>query len=294
MYTGRIGGWRREDKEPGRNIESQPDFSDLKSRMKLKVRSSDLQKSDLRRFSPPKRNNQLNTSSCVANAVNRALENKRIQKFYNEKITLGITEKGALEYAHKKHVPLSRLALYYLSREMMNPPETNKDDGSIISIAAEILQRFGIAREIKDPSKIIDRSFWPFDMSRLYTPPSWMSMRDAYLHKISSWSRISSTGQDRVDDVIFNLSAGNIVVFGTTVDDQWMNYNDSIIGKTGDTISGRHATILCGWDPEGFFWDENSWGNNWGIDGFCKVSPEVVASNDSSDFIVIQGGWEAW
>lgn len=296
MYPGFVSGWRREDQSSRAHlIASQPTFADMKKRMGSYVPSgASSVPSDLRGFSPATRHNQLQSQSCVANSMTRALENKRIQKEYLAAKAAGASDADAMAQALAKHVPLSRLALYFLSREEMDPPETDKDEGTIISIAAELLRTFGLAREAKDPSNANDRAFWPFDLNKVFVAPTWSAMRDAYLHKVSAWARITSTGSDRVDDVIANLAVGNTVVFGTTVDDQWMNYGGGVIGPTNGIVRGRHATMLCGWDPSGFFWDENSWGNDWGLDGFCKISPDVISSLDSEDFIVIEGGWEPW
>lgn len=290
----KMGGWRREDQTSrASKIASQPDFSDLKAKMGSYTAPGS-KPSDLRRFSPPKRHNQLTSSSCVANSTTRALENKRIQQLYHNAMATGMRDADALAKAQAGHVALSRLALYYLSREEMDPPETDKDEGTIISIAAELLRTFGVSREEPDPADPSAAS-WPFDLAKLFVPPSWKAMRDAAVHKISSWSRIFSSGSQRVDDVIAALSAGNVVVYGTQVGANWQQYDGSgvIMPVTGKP-EGGHATMLCGWDPSGFFWDENSWDNDWGEDGFCRVSSDVVESDQSSDFVVVQGGWEPW
>jgi hypothetical protein len=251
--------------------------------------------SDLRRFSPATRHNQLTLNSCVANATTRALEVKRIQKAYNDAMAAGAGDAAAMAQAQAQHVPLSRLALYYLSREEMDPPETDKDDGTIISIAAELLRTFGLSRESQDPSNPSDSAFWPYDVSKVSVSPTWKAMRDAAVHKISSWARITSSGSQRVDDVIAALSAGNVVVYGTQVGQNWQAYDGTgVLGPVVGTPEGGHATTLCGWDPSGFFWDENSWGDTWGVNGFCRVSTDLVASDQTSDLVIVQGGWEPW
>lgn len=226
--------------------------------------------SDLRPYSSP-RHDQTTTSSCVANSVVKALEIKRIQKY-------GI---GA-------HVDLSRLALYYLGRELMDPEETQHDDGMYVSMAAEVLRRFGVCKE----------SDWPFDEQKIFAPPTWTAMRKAYVHKIASWYRIASTGIDRVGDVIANLAADNPVPFGTVIGDDWMNYGPGeVLQKVEGAIRGRHATVLVGWQPHlygGVFIGENSWGTSWGEDGFYYMAPEVIGAIETSDLLAMAGGWEDW
>jgi len=111
-------------------------------------------------------------------------------------------------------VDLSRLAVYYLARELMTPPECTQDDGTYISYAFDVMRRFGVPTEAD----------WPWDTSKLYTPPSWRAMRKAYLCKITAFYKILSGGQDRVQAVKECLRAGNPVVFGTTVGSNWTDY----------------------------------------------------------------------
>jgi C1A family cysteine protease len=221
--------------------------------------------SDLREFASP-RHNQSHSGSCVAQSVVKALELKRIQSF-------GINS----------HVDLSRLAVYYLAREMMKPSEINQDRGTHISLAAEVLKKFGVCEE----------KIWPFDLTKLFTPPPWSAMRRAFLHKISEHYRIDSSGNDRIQDVIFALSNDCPVVFGTKIDSSWQKYTGKDpISVIKEKSIGGHATVLEGWDPnKGVFFGENSWGNGWGIDGFYEIRPDVIGSKDSSDFVVIEAGF---
>lgn len=241
--------------------------------------------SDLRKFSPSKhRQNQLQTSTCVANATVRALEIKRVQRFYDQAKASGKNESESLDEAFKNHIDLSRLALYFAARDLMDPPETDKDQGTIVSLAAAALKMRGVCTEAE----------WPFLSENLFVPPTWMAMRTAFVHKISGYCKIYSTGEDRVQDVIASLSVGNPVVYGTTIDHQWSNYDGSKpLGLVNGPELGGHSTILIGYDPvKNVFIGENSWGNFWGLEGFYEMKPEVISSQDSSDFVVIFGSWQ--
>lgn len=286
-----LSGWVREPDSEAK--EAQPSFGTLLKPKLVGFTSGGLA-SDMREFSPS-RHNQIKSQTCVAQSMVRATEIKRIIKVYNDSLALGMSAEQALVKAKAAHVALSRLVLYFLSREFMNPPETDKDQGTIVSLAAEAYKAFGVAREEQDPNNPNDRAFWPFDLNKIFVPPSWLSMREAYLHKIDSWYRIQSKGSDRVDDVITALAAGNPVVFGTTVGDNWLNYSGTVIRPVDGIVRGRHATVLVGWDPqEGTFWDENSWGPDWGINGFAKLTPDVISDSGSEDFVVIQSGYEPY
>jgi C1A family cysteine protease len=190
--------------------------------------------------------------------------------------------KRIMKYGPQAHVDLSRLAIYYLARELMNPSEVLNDKGTYISLAADVLRRFGICTEAD----------WPFDLSKVTVPPSWRAMRKAYVHKITAWYKIKSSGANRVEDVIEALAAGYPVVYGTKVGSNWTKYTGKDpIGLPSDVLGG-HATVLVGWDPaRNLFIGENSWGN-WGLNGFYELREEVISDDSSRDFIVIQAPWE--
>lgn len=218
---------------------------------------------DLREFSSP-RHNQRSTSSCVANAVVKALEIKRIMHLGKE-----------------AHVDLSRMAVYYLARELMWPPKTHVDDGTYIGNACDVLRRFGVCAETD----------WPWDVGKINEPPTWSAMRKAYVRKIQAFYKIRSTKEKRVEAVIEALQAGNPVVFGTNVGPNWTGYSKGVVLECPSVVTGRHATVLLGW-KDGNFIGENSWGSSWGDNGFYLMSPKVIACSQASDFWVIQAGWE--
>ncbi len=222
---------------------------------------------DLRPLTSP-RHNQRGTSSCVAQATVKALEIKRIQA------------KGP-----DAHIDLSRLAVYWMARNLMFPKETGEDGGTYISLAFDAMRRYGVPPEAD----------WPWDTSKIFDAPSWGAMRKAYVSKIDSFYKIRSTGQKRVDMVVEALQGGNPVVFGTNVDSSWNRYKKGQVLKpvSNDDKSGRHATVIIGIE-NGVFIGENSWGSRWGDDGFYLMDPAVIASDVSKDLWVPQGGFETY
>jgi len=169
----------------------------------------------------------------------------------------------------------------------MVPSQVGVDSGTNVSTAMDVLRKFGVPRE----------EHWPWDLERLYTPPSLKSRRAAWAHRISAYYRISSTGQDRVVAVKTALSLGYPVVFGTALGINWKTYysfnpfKPKSLDDPGE-ITGWHATVLVGYDEEGDFIGENSWGSTWGSKGFYYMKPGVVASDIlSHDFWVMQGAW---
>lgn len=222
---------------------------------------------DLRPWTSP-RHKQGHTNSCVAQATVKALEIKRIQK-----------------HGHEAHIDLSRLAVYWMARNLMFPKETDQDNGTHISLAFDAIRRFGVPPEAD----------WPWDTTKLYDAPSWSAMRHAYVSKIMAFYKIRSTGQDRIDMVVEALRAGNPVVYGTNVDGTWDRYQKGqvLLPVSTEDRTGRHATVLVGFQ-DGKFLGENSWGTGWGDDGFYLLDPSVVAFEGSADFWVPQAGWETY
>lgn len=224
---------------------------------------------DLRQYSLF-RHDQKNSGSCCAQSVIKALEIKHVQK-----------------HGKDNFMPLSVLDLYYGARDLMDPKETNIDNGTQISLVCEVLKKFGVCKD----------NMWPFIETNLFSPPPILSTRESYMNKIVDNFRIDSVGQDRVDDVILNLMVGNPVVFGTAIGNNWFNYNgdpNKPIGITKfEDTKGLHAICIVGY-VNGKFIIENSWSNLWGDNGFGWLTPEVLADANSYDFWVVINGSEQY
>jgi C1A family cysteine protease len=222
---------------------------------------------DLRQYTSP-RHNQRRTSTCVGQSTIKALEIKRIMK-----------------YGISKHVDLSILDIYYGARDLMNPKMTDTDAGTHIYLACDVLRRYGVCRE----------KMHPFDVSKMFTAPSVLATREARLNQIHSHFKLLSKGNDLIDDIILNLRAGNPVIFGTKVGENWQGYQggSNVIGVNTKSDGGGHAMVIVGW-VNGKFIVENSWGNSWGNDGFAWVAPEVFTHRYTRDLWVIVTGSETW
>lgn len=233
--------------------------------------SLDLGTVDMRPFTSP-RHNQKSLGSCVAQATVKALEIKRIMK-----------------YGREKHVDLSVMAVYYLSRELMRPPMVMEDSGTHISKAMDVLRKFGVCEE----------SRFPYNVDEYKSKPSWRAMRRAYINRIQSFYRIVEKGNARLEGILLHLHAGNPVVFGTAVSKNFLKHRgDGIVWPATGTIAGRHAMTILGWLPDykgqGAFVIENSWSPTWGDDGFFYAAPEFLLNNEVQDIWAMAGGWEDW
>jgi hypothetical protein len=221
---------------------------------------------DLRPYSSPIQN-QGSTSSCVSQAVVKALEIKRI-----------------IKHGHANHVDLSRAAVYVEAKHRMTPSMVDWDQGTYICLACDALRHIGVCRE----------ELHPFTKENIYKFPNVMALREARLNRIQSHFKIKSYGNERINDIIFNLKASNPVVFGTAVGNSWINYRGgSEPLKVEKDPVGLHAMVICGF-VNGLFIIENSWGSRWGSNGFGFVDPEVFKHPSTQDLWVIVDGSEAW
>jgi len=259
--TIKIGGWKP---DPANKIYWKFDKSVL-ALTGAKTQYQSGQNVDLRPYTSP-RHQQGTTSSCVAQSLVKALEIKRI-----------------IQHGHAAHVDLSRSFLYYYARARENPPMTNEDSGTNIYLACDVLRDIGVCSE----------SLHPFSTKTINKCPSQMAARECRLNRIKSHFKIKSQGNERLDDIIFNLQAGNPVVFGTTVGQDWMEYKGGTLGVETRPLGGHAMTIVSFID--GLFVIENSWGRNWGSeDGFAYVKPEALTHPSTRDIWVIVDGSEAW
>jgi hypothetical protein len=224
------------------------------------LRSSGDEWVDLSRFATP--TDQYSLSSCVGNATADSVE-----------IMSAVAGKPVPE--------LSRLFVYTMARSMQDldrdgQKDTNRDAGTYVRLAFDVLAKFGICREVT----------WPYDLRRVYTMPSIMSLREATGHRIHSYYRIGETGQDRVEAVKTALRAHHPVVFGTQIPGGFSKVRGHKVGLKPGAQAGGHAMVIVGWVQPGYFLVKNSWGAGWGNGGFWLADPSWIAWENSHDFWV--------
>jgi len=217
---------------------------------------------DLRPYSV-NRHNQRSTGSCVAQSVVKAIE-------------IG----HCLNHGVDNHVDFSTLFLYWMARNYMNPPQTDRDDGTYIRAACDAARLLGVCRE----------ESWPFFPGKTLFKPSWEAVQDAYKGRVNAFYRIN--GKGRVKKVIQALQAGCPVVYGCNVDSSWHHYRAGSgveVLRACPPGQGRHATVLAGY-KDGLFIGENSWGSEWGYNGFYYLHPSVIADVGTRDIWALNTG----
>ncbi|UJR12753.1 hypothetical protein I4U23_016927 [Adineta vaga] len=184
---------------------------------------------------------------------------------------------GVYEYlARKKHgesIDVSRLFIYYNSREKDQPGEPVTDSGCSMTSAIEALEEFGTCLE----------SLWPYDISRVNTRPNSEVYTSAKPHTISEALQIKIN----LYEMKSCLAQGFPFVFGLHL---FTSFDKA--AKTGTVpmpdsnhrsrqSDGSHALVAVGYsDQSQSFIVRNSWGEDWGDRGYCYIPYDYMTDPD--------------
>lgn len=201
--------------------------------------------------------NQLNSSSCVGQAMRQAYH--------------------IAEYAKLGHKPedTSAMAHYFNARAQTGVEDI--DAGTWIRAGMTALKYFGAVRD----------RFWPFDMSKINTRPPFRAYKDAFKTKgPHQYYRIMTEGEARLNDMRRCIAAGTgAVVLGTKVSREFMDDGGPSIAdrpKDDDEIVGGHAMCVVAYEP-GRFLLANSWGTNYRLNGCVWVTEEYITWERTHD-----------
>ena len=175
----------------------------------------------------------------------------------------------------------SRLFIYYNERDLENT--VGEDSGAQIRDGMKTINNLGIAPE----------TYWPYSDSNpgpFSEKPPATAYQEAKKNVVTSYARV-----DQDEMAIKNcLSSKKPIVFGFTVYDSFETQAVTDTGivpmpKNGENILGGHAVLIIGFDDTTRrFLVRNSWGTNWGDNGYFTMPYEyVLDSNLSNDFWTI-------
>lgn len=187
---------------------------------------------------------QGNLGSCTGNASTSALE-----------IVLGT---GTPQ--------LSRLMAYYNARVIDGT--VGSDDGAYIRSVIKGLVKQSVAAE----------PLWPYNVARFRTKPSATALQDAAARLKATAANLEYVRLSTLADVKAALATRNPVVFGFAVPESFENLPRTALLRLptkGEAWLGGHAVMACGYSDkvkEPYIWVRNSWGANWGIDGYFKMT----------------------
>jgi len=215
---------------------------------------------DLRRHMSPEIEHQGIVGSCVANAITSSIEyisNRSTGKFF----------------------PMSRMFLYYTARSNKQPDIHAEvgDTGCNIIQALLSAKKTGIC---------LDKT-WPYDIEKVNIRPTDYAYVEAEKWNVDEFYQMNCS----LDDMMSCLSEGYPFIFGLRIKDSF--------GKSGGIISEpekgelrsdnhvNHAMLCVGYDnSKKVFIVRNSWGKNWGDNGYCYI-PFSYMTNSEMIFDIV-------
>ena len=212
---------------------------------------------DLRNFCSPIEN-QGNLGSCTGQAIAGAIEllNKR----------------------NGKPTDVSRLFIYYYERLLTGT--VNYDSGAYIRDGIKATNKYGTSLE----------NYWPYDIKKYKQEPIIEAKNDALNRKVTRYEKILD-----INGCIDALSNGYPVIIGFYVYESFMSMN---VAKTGiipypnikrEKLLGGHAVLIVGYNKiKKVFIVRNSWGANWGDNGYFYMPFDILKPDMSSDYWIIK------
>jgi C1A family cysteine protease len=175
----------------------------------------------------------------------------------------------------------SRLDIYYGERVLEHSP-VDQDTGAYGRDGFKFAQKTGV----------IPEADWPYDISRFADKPP---ADAAHRHKIGTYKAVGRS----VTALKAVLSNRQTVAFGFTV---FESFESSEVDRTGivpmpdtrlEQVLGGHEVLAVGYlrDHPQHALVRNSWGEGWGIGGYC-LFPWAILLDDgmSDDFRTIYRG----
>lgn len=166
--------------------------------------------------------------------------------------------------------------------------EEGKDSGAYMEDAGDLLKQMGAATLTN----------FPYIGGEYLRQPNQATIQSAYPHRIRDW-KVLYTKDDSRDYIIQKtkeyLNTEDLLVAGIKVGFKfnypYFDHNDTAIITTDNYANYGHAVVVVGYDdnletPEGYgaFKIINSYGTDWGNDGFAYMSYEGYVA-------AIQGGY---
>jgi len=179
----------------------------------------------------------------------------------------------------KKLINFSRLFLYYNERVISHTTDT--DSGASLRDGIKTLKKLGDCTE----------NLWPYNLGQFASKPPTMAYQNAKNYQITSYYRLSA-----LEEMKHTLSSGWPFVFGFAV---YKSFESKETTKTGivkmpekdERLLGGHAVLAMGYDDaKKYFIVRNSWGKEWGDQGYFYMPYKYLSSATlSSDYWTIRG-----
>lgn len=167
----------------------------------------------------------------------------------------------------------SKLFLYYNEREREGT--VNEDAGAMLRNGIKSLVKQGTCPETE----------WPYDINQFAVKPPADCYTSGLKNQVLSYRRI----QPNLRSMLYCLAYGFPFVFGFSVYD---SFESDVVATTGmvpmpgldETQLGGHAVLAVGYHQNTrCFLVRNSWGLDWGTDGYFWMPYDYVANPDLAD-----------
>lgn len=171
------------------------------------------------------------------------------------------------------HKTSSRLFIYYNERVIEGT--VNQDSGAQIRNGIKSIATLGECYALQ----------WPYRISKFRLQPTNECYFDALKHKALVYRRISSS----MNDMKAVLASGYPFVFGFTVYDSFESDTVASTGvvpmpKNNESVLGGHAVLAVGYDDnQKMFLVRNSWGTNWGLQGYFWMPYQYLSNSNLVD-----------
>lgn len=192
--------------------------------------------------------NQGQKGSCVGFAVAAMIEWQQQQEYLREQ------EQGNTYTRDKKHYDLSEQWIYHKAREIDG--FSNDSGGTTIRAAMKIVNKYGVPPE----------EGWKYDDHIIGRPKFW-SYSTAKWAKSKSYYKIDTI--EEMKDTLDNIGpfVTGVMVFYEFFYPDSNGYID--YPSNTNNYYGAHAICIVGYDDERqYFKFKNSWGKNWGNNGY--------------------------
>lgn len=195
---------------------------------------------------------------------------------------------GLVEYFERKafgrHLDASRLFLYKATRNLMH--ETG-DTGAYLRLTMKALVLFGVPPE----------EYWPYRIQDFDDEPPAFGYAFAQNYEAIRYYRLDPPGTPKPEllaRIKANIAAKLPSMFGFTVFDsidQASGTGEIPFPSAGDRVAGGHAVVAVGYRDDkaigpstGALLIRNSWGTDWGDDGYGWLPYDYVLSGLAVDW----------
>ena len=131
---------------------------------------------------------------------------------------------------------------------------------------------------------------WPHDEAILNKPPAWGACTEGDAHRTSEVYRIDSSDSQLLLDMTASVRADHPVGITIVADSDLLQHTgtDSIGPRDLSRKLGLHRLPILGITGDGLFIALNSWGWEWGDNGLCYLTPELLTTQ-VADVTVLTG-----